>query len=64
MQLIMGDIVWVVDDYFVFSMSVCMYMSLCVRTYHVRNNHVTCIVAMRSHFSRLRQFRWLLVLLL
>jgi len=33
---------------------------LCVRTYHVRNNYVTYIVAMRPYFSRLRQFRRLL----
>ena len=33
---------------------------LCVRTYHVRNNYVTYIVAMRPCFSRIRQFRWLL----
>ena len=28
---------------------VCIYM--CVRTYHVRNNYVTYIVAMRPYFS-------------
>jgi len=36
---------------------VCMCMCIC--TYHVRNNDVTYIVAMRSN-TRLRQFRWLL----
>ena len=33
---------------------------MCVRTYHVRNNYVTYIVAMRPYYSRLQQFRWLL----
>ena len=37
-----------------------VYIYLCVRTYHVRNNYVTYIVAMRPYFSRLRQFRRLL----
>ena len=32
---------------------------MCVRTYHVRNNYITYIVAMRP-YSRLRQFRRLL----
>ena len=32
-------------------------VGMCVRTYHVRNNYVTYIVAMRPCFSRLRQFR-------
>jgi len=34
---------------------VCMYIyiCMCVRTYHVRNNYVTYIVAMRPYFSRL-----------
>ena len=36
------------------------HICMCVRTYHVRNNYVTYIVAMRPYFSRLRQFRWLL----
>ena len=27
---------------------------MCIRTYHVRNNYVTYIVAMRPYFSRLR----------
>ena len=39
---------------------VCWYVYLCVHTYHVRNNYVTYIVAMRPYFSRLRQFRRLL----
>ena len=33
---------------------------MCVRTYHVRNNYVTYIVAMRPYSSQLRQFRQLL----
>ena len=33
---------------------------MCIRTYHVRNNYVTYIVAMRPYLSRLRQFRRLL----
>ena len=33
------------------------YICMCIRTYHVRNNYVTYIVAMRSYFSRHRQFR-------
>ena len=33
---------------------------MCVRTYHVCNNYVTYIVAMRPCFSGLRQFRRLL----
>ena len=39
-----------------------IYICMCVRTYHVRNNYVTYIVAMRPYFSRrrLRQFRRLL----
>jgi len=37
-----------------------LYIYMCVRTYHVRNNYVTYIVAMRPYFSRLRQFRRLL----
>jgi len=37
-----------------------IYICLCVRTYHVRNNYVTYIVAMRPYFSQLRQFRQLL----
>jgi len=28
-----------------------VYIHLCVRTYHVRNNYVTYIVAMQSYFS-------------
>jgi len=39
---------------------VCISVALCVRTYHVRNNYVTYIVAMRPYFSRLWQFRRLL----
>ena len=35
-----------------------VYIYLCVCTYHVRNNYVTYIVAMRPWFSCLRQFRW------
>ena len=30
---------------------------MCVRTYHVGNNYVTYIAAMRPYFSRLWQFR-------
>ena len=41
------------------------YISLCVLTYHVHNNYVIYIVAMRPYFSRLRQldscFVWLRV---
>ena len=37
-----------------FAVSVSVY--LCVRTYHVRNNYVTYIVAMRPCFSRLWQY--------
>ena len=33
---------------------------MCVRTYHVHNNYVTYIVAMRPYFSQLRQFKQLL----
>jgi len=33
---------------------------MCVRTYHVRNNYVTYIVAMQPYFSQLWQFRLLL----
>jgi len=39
---------------------VCIYIYMCVRTYHVRKNYVTYIVAMRPYFSRLRQLRRLL----
>jgi len=39
---------------------VCISVDLCVHTYHVRNNYVTYIVAMRPYLSRLRQFRRLL----
>jgi len=39
---------------------VCIYLSLCVCTYHVCNNYVTYIVAMRPYLNRLRQFRRLL----
>ena len=39
---------------------VCIYICVCVCTYHVCNNYVTYIVAVRPYFSRLRQFRWLL----
>jgi len=39
---------------------VCISVALCVRTYHVHNNYVTYIVAMRPYFSRLQQFRRLL----
>jgi len=31
-----------------------------VHTYHVRNNYITYVVAMRPYFSRLPQFRRLL----
>jgi len=37
-----------------------IYVCMCVRTYDVRNNYVTYIVAMRRYFSRLWQFRRLL----
>jgi len=32
-----------------------IYICMCVCTYHVRNNYVTYIVAMRPYFGRLRQ---------
>jgi len=32
---------------------VCIYICMCVRTYHVHNNYVTYIVAMQPYFSRL-----------
>jgi len=35
---------------------VCIYLFLCVRTYHVRNNYIMHIVAMRPYLSQLRQF--------
>ena len=35
---------------------VCLYIYLCVRTYHVCNNYVTRIVAMQPYLSQLRQF--------
>jgi len=39
----------------------CWYMVfMCSRTFHVRNNYITYIVAIRPYFSRPRQFRWLL----
>jgi len=37
-----------------------IYIYMCIRTYHVCNNYVTYIVAMRPYFSRHRQFRRLL----
>ena len=37
-----------------------LYIYMCIRTYHVRNNYVRYIVAMRPYFSRLQQFRQLL----
>ena len=37
-----------------------MYIYLCVRTYHMHNNYITYIVAMRPYFSWLWQFRRLL----
>ena len=45
-----------------FRVCIYIYVCMCVRTYHVRNNYVTYIVAMRpsTYFSRLWQFRWLL----
>ena len=36
---------------------ICISVYLCVRTYHVRDNYVTYIVAMRPYFSRPRQLR-------
>ena len=45
---------------FAFSASVSIYVSLCVRTYHMHNNYIMYIVAVRPYLSRLRQFRWLL----
>jgi len=36
---------------------ICIYIYMCVHTYHVHNNYVTYIVAMRPYFSQLRQFR-------
>ena len=50
-------------EYFAASSSVyiyIIYIYMCIRTYHVRNNYITYIVAMQPYFSRLRQFRWLL----
>ena len=46
-------------DYFAFSTSVCMYIYLCIRTYHMRTNYlitslITYIVAMRPYFSWLQ----------
>jgi len=38
------------------SASVCLSVGLCIPAYHVHNNYVTYIVAMRLDFSRLRQF--------
>ena len=35
---------------------------LCILTYHVGNNYVMFIVAMRPYFSQLRQFSWLAAL--
>jgi len=43
-----------------FHVYIYIYIYLCIRTYHVRKNYVTYIVAMRPYFSRLRQFRRLL----
>ena len=38
-----------------------LYVYMCICTYHVRNNYVTYIVAMRPYYtSPLRQFRRLL----
>ena len=39
-----------------------IYVCMCVRTYHVRNNYVMYIVAMRpsTYISRLQQLRRLL----
>jgi len=37
-----------------------LLVNMCVRTYHVCNNYITYIVAMRPCFSGLRQFRRLL----
>ena len=34
-----------------------MLVYMCVRTYHMCNNYVTYIVAMRPNFSQLQQFR-------
>jgi len=39
---------------------ICISVYLCVRTYHVRDNYVTYIAAMRPYFSRPRQLRRLL----
>ena len=39
---------------------ICWSVNLCVPTYHVCNNYVKYIVAMRLYFSRLRQFGQLL----
>jgi len=39
---------------------ICISVYLCVRTYNVRDNYVTYIVAMRLYFSRPRQLRRLL----
>jgi len=39
---------------------ICIYVSLCICTYHVRNNYMTYVVAMRLYLSQLWQFRRLL----
>ena len=36
---------------------ICISVYLCVRTYHVRDNYVTYIVAMRPYFSQPWQLR-------
>ena len=38
----------------------CIYLGLCVPTYHMHNNYVTYIVAMRVYFNQIWQFGWLL----
>ena len=42
-----------------FIFCICLYVYLCVPTYHMRNNYVTYIVAMQPYFSQLWQFRQL-----
>jgi len=51
-------IIWRIEWTSSSAVSASVYM--CIHTYHVRNNYVTYIVAMRPYFSRLRQFRRLL----
>jgi len=38
----------------------CIYLGLCVPTYHMHNNYVMYIVAMRVYFNQILLLRWLL----